>query len=154
LNKKLNYNYETYYKKNPIIKGNYYPNINNTFDNNNNIRTSNFPPTYPIKSKKKGLFGYPLGLFKENDWKCPNCNNINFSFRNECNRCHLEKDKINLFKESKYKLVKKRQYSRSPDLQLSSKKSSHSSSNKSNSRSKSNSKKSNNSYSSKHEKKK
>ena len=26
-------------------------------------------------------------IFNDNDWECPKCNNINFAFRQECNRC-------------------------------------------------------------------
>ena len=75
----------------------YHPEINKTIHNTNNYSTY-----YPFK-KKPGLYGYPLGLFKENDWKCVNCNNINFSWRNECNRCHLEKYKNDIYQEGKYR---------------------------------------------------
>jgi len=153
LHKKLNYNYETYYKRKPIIKGNYYPNINTNFVNTNynTNYNNNFPPSYPFRPKK-GLYGYPMGLFKENDWKCPNCNNINFSWRNECNRCHLEKFNNNVLKESKYNFLYKRQYLRNSNIHSSSKKSSYSSNSKSYSQSKSYSKNSYNSNSSKNEK--
>ena len=33
---------------------------------------------------------------KSGDWFCPNCSNINFAFRSECNRCHLSKQKTML----------------------------------------------------------
>ena len=36
--------------------------------------------------KKKKL------IERKGDWQCPNCHNLNFSFRLECNRCHLSKD--------------------------------------------------------------
>jgi aspartate-semialdehyde dehydrogenase len=29
---------------------------------------------------------------REGDWVCNNCKNLNFAFRVECNRCHLQKD--------------------------------------------------------------
>ena len=78
-----------------MFTGYYHPEINKTIHNTNNYSTY-----YPFK-KKPGLYGYPLGLFKENDWKCVNCNNINFSWRNECNRCHLEKYKNDIYQESR-----------------------------------------------------
>lgn len=37
--------------------------------------------------QKRSSFGGPPGLFKETDWRCENCHNINFSWRSECNRC-------------------------------------------------------------------
>ncbi len=30
---------------------------------------------------------------RKGDWQCPKCNNLNFYFRKECNRCHLSKEK-------------------------------------------------------------
>ena len=38
----------------------------------------------PEKPKKK-FVGRP------GDWYCAYCNNLNFAFRNECNRCRLSK---------------------------------------------------------------
>ena len=29
---------------------------------------------------------------REGDWKCPKCHNLNFAFRNSCNKCKLSKD--------------------------------------------------------------
>ena len=42
------------------------------------------------KKKKKKQF-----IEREGDWICLKCNNLNFSFRNICNRCHLEKTENN-----------------------------------------------------------
>ena len=42
---------------------------------------------------KKGKNGKFLKGFKERDgdWTCYYCKNLNFQFRNECNRCHITK---------------------------------------------------------------
>lgn len=37
--------------------------------------------------EKRGYLGGPVGLFKEGDWKCDICQNVNFSWRKECNKC-------------------------------------------------------------------
>ena len=149
LQKKLNYNYNNDYflKRKNMFPGYYHPEINRNIHNIHNIHNSNNYSTYYPFKNKQGLYGYPLGLFKENDWNCVNCNNINFSWRNECNRCHLEKYKNDIYQEGKYKFLKKRQHSRSSEHFSSSKKSSFSSKNKSYSYSKSYSNKSNYSYS-------
>ncbi|HII21649.1 MAG TPA: hypothetical protein HA307_02850, partial [Candidatus Poseidoniaceae archaeon] len=31
-------------------------------------------------------------IFNDNDWECPQCNNSNFAFRQECNRCGLPRN--------------------------------------------------------------
>ena len=36
--------------------------------------------------------GGPPGLFREGDWACSKCDNINFAKRQCCNRCGKEKD--------------------------------------------------------------
>ena len=47
-----------------------------------------------IQSYKKGKKGKFLKGFKERDgdWTCYYCKNLNFTFRNICNRCHITKD--------------------------------------------------------------
>jgi hypothetical protein len=51
----------------------------------------------PIIKAQKNYFGkYPKKKSRpfterEGDWICKNCKNLNFSFRNECNRCKLLK---------------------------------------------------------------
>ena len=47
-----------------------------------------------IQSYKKGKKGKFLKGFKERDgdWTCYYCKNLNFKFRNECNRCHITKE--------------------------------------------------------------
>ena len=46
------------------------------------------------QSYKKGNKGKFLKGFKERDgdWTCFYCKNLNFTFRNICNRCHITKD--------------------------------------------------------------
>ena len=42
---------------------------------------------------------YPSAIKRKvtGDWNCPHCGNLNFSFRNECNKCHFTRTE---FKES------------------------------------------------------
>ena len=40
--------------------------------------------------QRKPFFG-PSGIFKEGDWRCENCQNINFKWRNQCNKCGCPK---------------------------------------------------------------
>ena len=40
------------------------------------------------KNKKNRLKNYNI---RKGDWLCPFCNNINFSFRTECNLCGIKK---------------------------------------------------------------
>jgi hypothetical protein len=44
----------------------------------------------PVKKEKTTKKGF---VEKTGDWICPNCTNINFAFRNSCNRCQLSKQK-------------------------------------------------------------
>ena len=66
---------------------------NNKQNNNNNKKeTQNngknkFDNGKKNKNKKKNYFEV-----REGDWKCSQCNNLNFSFRNKCNRCGLPKE--------------------------------------------------------------
>lgn len=30
--------------------------------------------------------------YRPGDWICHNCNNVNFAFRSQCNRCHILKN--------------------------------------------------------------
>ena len=59
----------------------------------------------PMIKPQKGFYGkYPKKkarpLTERNgDWICKNCKNLNFSFRNECNRCKLpKKDCVEIIK--------------------------------------------------------
>ena len=39
------------------------------------------------RQNRQGNPRQPGVTFNDNDWTCPSCKNVNFSFRNECNRC-------------------------------------------------------------------
>ena len=44
---------------------------------------------------------------KEGDWVCYDCKNINFSFRNKCNRCKLlKKESESKFLEAEKRILK------------------------------------------------
>ena len=50
--------------------------------------------SYPNSNNKNGgnsKTGKKLLDVRKGDWKCPKCNNLNFSFRVACNRCKLPK---------------------------------------------------------------
>ena len=57
-------------------------NSKNKFDNNKKIGQN---------SKKEGKFKKPFEV-RAGDWTCSKCSNLNFSFRNKCNRCGLPKE--------------------------------------------------------------
>ena len=48
----------------------------------------------PIKKRKKIEK-------REGDWICHKCNNLNFSFRNSCNKCKSLKMEMDKFNEEK-----------------------------------------------------
>ena len=93
---------------------------NNEKDKNDNSNNNNFINTYfcPFlvypsnyinknninkkKEKKKKNF-----MQKEGDWVCYDCKNINFSFRNKCNRCKLlKKESESKFLEAEKRILK------------------------------------------------
>ena len=99
---------------NNLNNNNYYPNINNNYislnynskayiplkfrKNEQNNQTSNVNNTKTTKNNKfdngkknkhKSKKNFEM---RDGDWKCCNCNNLNFSFRNKCNRCSLPKE--------------------------------------------------------------
>jgi len=45
------------------------------------------------RKKKNKLKNYNI---RKGDWLCPKCNNINFSFRTECNHCKIKKPLENI----------------------------------------------------------
>jgi len=57
-------------------------NAKNKFDNNKkNLQNM----------KKEGKVKKPFEV-RAGDWTCTKCNNLNFSFRNKCNRCGIPKE--------------------------------------------------------------
>ena len=115
-----NYNYQNNFNYNYQINNNaYYPNYNNNYtnlnyninnpkifipsklrnneqnnkQNNNNKKEpqnngkNKFDNGKKNKQKNKKFFEV-----REGDWRCSQCNNLNFSFRNKCNRCGLAKE--------------------------------------------------------------
>ena len=97
-----NFNYENRIKcnrcqrnKNPkILKKNNNNNVN--IKNNNNVeykKLINPTTSFIIINNKKSQkhFSERIG-----DWTCFSCKNLNFTFRNVCNRCKLPKERSNL----------------------------------------------------------
>jgi hypothetical protein len=114
-----NYNYQNNFNYNyPINNNVYYQNFNNNYTNlNYNINNPKiFIPTKlrnneqnnkqnnnkkepqnngknkfdnGKKNKQKNKKYFEV---REGDWRCSQCNNLNFSFRNKCNRCNLPKE--------------------------------------------------------------
>ena len=97
-NSSLNLSFDNKIKNN---NNNLYYN-NSYFNNNNNNKFQNYSPKNNKKSenydkKKKKPF-----IEREGDWICIKCNNSNFAFRNNCNRCNLSKsDNQKFFKKFK-----------------------------------------------------
>ena len=78
-------------------KGNIIMNDKNIKYNNNNIDKTNTKNKFDNgkknaqNSKKEGKVKKPFEV-RVGDWTCSKCNNLNFSFRNKCNRCGIPKE--------------------------------------------------------------
>jgi len=104
--KDINYNYSN-------GNQNYYQNYNNQFPNlTYNMNVKEFIPTkmrmneqnntkdiqinpknkFSGGNKKNKQKGKKYFEVRDGDWRCNQCNNLNFSFRNKCNRCNLPKE--------------------------------------------------------------
>ena len=104
--KDINYNYSN-------GNQNYYQNYNNKFPNlTYNMNVKEFIPTkmrmneqnntkdiqinpknkFSSGNKKNKQKGKKYFEVRDGDWRCNQCNNLNFSFRNKCNRCNLPKE--------------------------------------------------------------
>ncbi len=62
--------------------------VNQGVSNHGNLNNSDLKV---VKSKKKEK--KKKEEIREGDWICPECQNLNFAFRNECNKCSFEKEK-------------------------------------------------------------
>ena len=100
---KNNYYQNQYKYQYPFIQIPYMtqPLINsmNTFGHENkfdgNKRYQVFVPFTVLKKNIKPKKPFEI---REGDWTCSNCNNLNFSFRVKCNRCHISKEQSELDK--------------------------------------------------------
>ena len=70
-----------------------YNDIENNCHESFSIENSN--NNFKKKSRHNKQFKVRFG-----DWICPKCENLNFSFRNKCNRCGLSKEKIGHYNNS------------------------------------------------------
>ena len=64
----------------------------NNKQNNNKKETLNNGKNKFDNGKKNKQKNKKFFEVREGDWRCSNCNNLNFSFRNKCNRCSLPKE--------------------------------------------------------------
>jgi len=120
MNNANNYNYQNNfnYPNNNTNNNAYYQNFNNNYtnlnyninnpkvfiptklrnaeqnnkQNNNKKETQNNGKNKFDNGKKNKQKNKKFFEVREGDWRCSNCNNLNFSFRNKCNRCSLPKE--------------------------------------------------------------
>ena len=76
----------TKYKMNNTFLANYPANFFNSKVNYLNKYNSFIQYELSIKKTKKKF------IERKGDWKCSKCNNINFAFRNQCNKCKISKE--------------------------------------------------------------
>ena len=97
-NTKLNVLSQSYIPKYKIVPFIIYNNVNTCLNNSIgnkfgqlplNFTRGNFQKINVDKKKKKKKQEF---VEREGDWSCYRCKNINFSFRNKCNKCQLSKD--------------------------------------------------------------
>ena len=108
MNNANNYNYQNNFNYNyPINNNVYYQNFNNpkifiptklrnneqnNKQNNNKKEPQNNGKNKFDNGKKNKQKNKKYFEVREGDWRCSQCNNLNFSFRNKCNRCGLAKE--------------------------------------------------------------
>ena len=90
----MNYQYENV-KKDKLNHRSFFTKNFNDSNENNKIKKNKIK-----KNKKKDL------IERKGDWICYKCKNLNFSFRDFCNRCNLNKE----ISEQMYKNVEKKLY--------------------------------------------
>ena len=61
-------------------------------EKNNDVMDNKKKMKKKIKNSKKGNKYYKRLRERDGDWTCYYCKNLNFTFRNECNRCHITKE--------------------------------------------------------------
>ena len=84
--------------------------MNFNYQNKNNFSCSNFQNQsyfsksngYPTNEKKRNKHF----IEREGDWICNKCQNLNFAFRLQCNRCQLPKSSCELKNENSNKQQK------------------------------------------------
>lgn len=64
-------------------------NLNNYIINNNSVYNKNFNAKERKNKNKKNKKTF---IERDGDWQCYRCKNINFSFRDKCNKCQLLKE--------------------------------------------------------------
>ena len=95
------------------------PFIPSKYKNQSSLMNGNPANFFGAQNKNaKNLFGYELKLKnkkkkfveREGDWRCAKCKNINFSFREKCNKCQISKQESENFcvtlKKNLFKLDK------------------------------------------------
>jgi ribosomal protein S27AE len=93
---------------------NYSNNGNATFGNKsnqmNNYYSNSFDANNYYKYKNNNEYQKKKPFIERvGDWTCFNCHNLNFSFRTNCNRCHItKKENQILIEKNLYLLVNKK----------------------------------------------
>lgn len=57
-------------------------------------RSANFQPSQQITTQQQAQQAKRILTERVGDWVCLNCNNLNFSFRDFCNRCDMDRKNI------------------------------------------------------------
>ena len=89
---KMEDNNNTFINKLDINSMPFFPKKRSKFNNKNRMRhninhNNSNNEREKMKNKKKKNF-----VMKKGDWICYNCKNLNFAFRDKCNKCKLNKE--------------------------------------------------------------
>lgn len=74
-----------------INNSSYLSNYGNINKNNNNYGKDKKECSYQEKKKNKSRKNKEF-VEREGDWSCYRCKNVNFAFRNKCNKCKMPKE--------------------------------------------------------------
>ena len=74
---------------NSMIVNDEFPALNKEKDSTTKKKENSNQNLKSILKRKK----IKQGIFRDGDWDCPRCRNINFAFRKQCNKCGLPKQK-------------------------------------------------------------